>query len=156
MLIRRKKKNERGQAMFEFIMIMPLILTFIWYMVHINSAINKSIVAQVNTRNWLFVKLFNHSHGPAIYPQAPNRSSFVMGVAGEVIPEGEAGYRAPAPVEVLGMGPKPKDYDGADDEPGEPTGGVLRQKVRIRTAFGICTARKMRKNAPVLTDMCGS
>jgi hypothetical protein len=155
-VLKREKKQERGQAMIEFIMIMPLILTFLWYMVHVNSAINKSIVAQVDTRSWLFIKLFNHNNGPAFYPQAPSRSSFVMGVSGEVMPEGEPGFKVSAPTESLGLGVKPKDNKEANDDPGEPKGSSLRQKVRVRTAFGICTGRKQRKNSPLLTDMCGA
>ncbi len=153
----KRRKKQRGQALVEFIMIMPLVLTFIWYMVHVNSAINKSIVAQISARSWVFVKLFNHSYGPVKREfEASPRSSFALGVSGEVAPEGEMNYTASAPVEVLGVGPKPKDFNNADDEPGEPKGGIMRQKIRVRTAFGICTGRKTRENTQVLTDICGS
>lgn len=156
MLKRKQQSRERGQALIEFILIMPILLTFIWYLVHVNSAINKSVVAQTNARGWLFVKLFNHSHGPVLEEMAASdRSTFSLGVAGNVMEEGEQSYVAEAPMERLGIGPLPQENTEANNEPGEPTAGSKRQDIRVRTAFGICTARKTRQDGQ-LTDMCGS
>jgi hypothetical protein len=58
-------------------------------------------------------------------------------------------------VEKLGINANPADMPGAVDDPGEPAGGVMRQNVRIRTVFGICTHRKKLKDGN-LTDFCGS
>lgn len=156
-MLKRAKKRQSGQALIEFIMTVPLILLFIWYMVHVNTAINKSIVGQVSARSWLFVKLFNHSWGPETPDmERTSRSAFSMGVAKDVIPENDPGFQAEAPVERLGVGMNPKENAKADNEAGEPKPGTLRQDIRVRTAFGICTSRKTKRNSPDLTDFCGS
>lgn len=156
MLRPKRKHKQRGQALIEFIMSVPLILIFIWYMVHVNVAINKSIVSQVSVRSWLFVKLFNHSWGPVQTDMdRTSRSSFTLGVAKDVVPE-VFDDSPDAPIERLGLGLSPRENSKADNSPGEPQGGNFRQDIRVRTAFGICTARKTKKNGQDLTDFCGS
>ena len=48
------RRNERGQAMVEFIILIPIVLMFVWYLVHVNLAINKGIVGQKHARSQLF------------------------------------------------------------------------------------------------------
>jgi hypothetical protein len=154
MLKPERVKEEDGQALIEFIMIIPLLMAFVWYIVHINLAINKSIVGQKHARSQLFVKLYNHRSGPVTdYFGNTDRSHFYIGVSGEVV-RGSQQY--PAPVEVLGLGPAPKKLPDLDDSNGEAAPGSLRQRVRIRTAFGICTHRKTVKDGSGPTDFCGS
>ncbi len=154
MLKTKQIREERGQALIEFIMLIPLLMAFVWYLVHVNLAINKSIVGQKHTRSQLFLKMFNHRSGPVANDfNRTKRSAFYIGVASEVV-SGTASYKAP--VEKLGIGPNPKDVDGANDEPGEAEPSSLRQKVRIRTVFGICTHRKQLPDGSGPTDFCGS
>lgn len=125
---------------------------FVWYLVHVNLAINKGIVGQKHARSQVFLKLFNHRSGPifAEFVQT-HRSHFYVGVAANVI---QGGGVPEAPTEMLGVGPNPKKMKDVNDEPGEPSSGSLRQRVRVRSVFGICTHRK--KNANGLSDFCAT
>jgi hypothetical protein len=150
---RNRKLGERGQALIEFIMLVPLIMAFVWYLVHVNLAINKSIVGQKAARSQLFLKMYNHRSGPVL-GEFGNvvRSMFYVGVAGNVTDDGSV----KAPIETLGIGPNPKPMSQASDDPGEAPIGSFRQNVRIRTVFGICTHRKFLSDHTRLTDFCGS
>jgi hypothetical protein len=144
--------NEKGQALVEFIMLVPLIMTFAWYLVHINLAINKSIVGQKHARSQLFLKMYNHRSGPIENDFGKTqRSHFYVGVSGTTTTD-----QPEAPTEKLGIGPKPKDNPDANNSEGEASLGSLRQSVRIRTVFGICTHRKVIRDTARLTDFCGS
>ena len=149
----KHRRRERGQALLEFIMIIPLIMTFLWYLVHVSLAINKSIVAQKHARSQLFLKLFNHRSGPITREFGfTERSHFYIGVSGELTKDG----KPVAPVELLGIGPNPKKNPDANDDPGEPEANSMRQTVRVRSVFGICTHRKKLKDGINLTDFCGA
>ncbi len=154
-MLKRKKENpESGQALIEFIMLVPLLMAFLWYMVHINIAINKSIVAQKHARSQLFLKMFNHRSGPMQNDFGfTDRSHFYVGVSADVV----QGTSTPvAPIESLGIGPNPKSNPDANDEPGEAQPGSLRQRVRVRSVFGICTHRKKLPDGSGPTDFCGA
>lgn len=157
MLVERQILNEEdGQSLIEFIMLIPIVLAFVWYLVHVSVAINKSIVGQKHARSQLFHKMWNHRSGPVDRDfKSSDRSMFYVGVSGEIA-AGDS-VRAVAPFEVLGLGPNPKKMANANDEPGEPAPNVYRQKVRVRSAFGICTHRKFNKDGSgTLTDFCGA
>lgn len=150
----KKKRAESGQALIEFIMLIPLLMAFVWYMVHVNVAINKSIVGQKSARSQLFLKLFNHRSGPIRNDFGnTDRSHFYVGVSSEVV---QGAARPVAPLEALGIGASPKKNPDANDEPGEAPPGVLRQRVRVRTVFGICTHRKQLPDGSGPTDFCGA
>lgn len=150
----RRRKSERGQSLVEFLMLMPIILTFLWYLVHVSLAINKSIVGQKHTRSQLFLKMWNHRSGPVLKDyDTSDRSHFFVGVSDEVTVQNT---KAKAPVETLGIGAKPKKMPEANDEAGEPAPNSLRQNIRVRTVFGICTHRKQNPSGVGLTDFCGS
>jgi hypothetical protein len=135
-------------------MIMPIIMTFVWYLIHVSLAINKSIVGQKAARSQLFLKLYNHRSGPVAREFAfAERSHFYIGVSAELT---KGNTKPIAPVESLGVGPNPKKNKDANDEPGEPEANSLRQRVRVRTIFGICTHRKKNRNGVGLTDFCGA
>jgi hypothetical protein len=151
---RRPGRGEEGQSMIEFIMLVPLLMVFLWYMIHVNLAINKSIVGQVAARSQLFLKMYNHRSGPEKSEFGrTDRSHFYIGVSGEVYRDGT---KPVAPTEILGIGPYPPKMSGIDDDPGEAEPGSLRQKVRIRSVFGICTHRKTMPDGSGPTDFCGS
>jgi hypothetical protein len=151
--IGRRARNQRGQALIEFIMLVPIIMTFVWYLVHVNLAINKSLVGQKAARSQLFLKMYNHRSGPVLSEFGNTvRSSFYVGVAGKVISSGAV----EAPIETMGIGPEPKPMALASNDPGEAPIGSMRQKIRIRTVFGICTHRKFLPDRTNLTDFCGS
>ncbi len=149
MLVQRR---EGGQALLEFIILIPIVLMFVWYLVHVNMAINKSIVGQQSARSQLFLKLFNHRSGPMLTEfNFVRRSHFYVGVSGSVMADNG---RPEAPFEMLGVGPNPKLLKDVNDDPGEPTGNSPRQRVRVRTVFGICTHRK---HTPAgLSDFCAT
>jgi hypothetical protein len=140
--------------MIEFMMLIPLIMAFMWYIVHVNLAINKSIVGQKHARSQLFLKLYNHRSGPEAseFSRVP-RSHFYLGVADDVFQQSSG--RPKAPVQTMGIGPNPKPNSEANNDPGEPQPGQLRQQIRVRTVFGICTHRKRRPDGRA-TDYCGS
>ncbi len=145
--------GEGGQALIEFILLIPIIMMFVWYLVHVNLAINKSIVGQKHARSQLFLKLFNHRSGPMFSEFAQSRRShFYIGVSDQVV----SGPTKPvAPTEMLGVGPSPKLQKGMNDDPGEPTANSPRQRVRVRTVFGICTHRKKTIDGG-LSDFCAT
>jgi hypothetical protein len=157
MLRRRKKiarEREGGQAMIEFIMLIPLIMAFVWYLVHVNFAINKSIVGQKHARSQLFLKLYNHRSGPVVNEFGMSeRSHFYVGVSAKPV---QGAANPVAPTETLGIGANPPKNPDASDEPGDASPGSLRQRVRVRTVFGICTHRKVLPNRSGYTDFCGS
>jgi hypothetical protein len=144
--------NERGQALIEFILLIPIVLLFVWYLVHVNLAINKSIVGQKHVRSQLFLKLLNHRSGP-MYSEfsQTRRSHFYVGVSDQVV---QGDTRPVAPTEMLGVGPNPQLQRNMNDEPGEPAANSPRQRVRVRTVFGICTHRK--KTPTGLSDFCAT
>lgn len=151
-MLKRRRKQEAGQALIEFILLLPIILMFVWYLVHVSLAINKGIVGQKHTRSQLFLKLFNHRSGPmfAEFSQT-RRSHFYIGVSDEVV---QGDVRPKAPTEMLGVGPSPKLKKNMNDEPGEPAPNSPRQRVRVRSVFGICTHRK--KTPTGLSDFCAT
>ena len=144
--------SEGGQALIEFIILIPIVLLFVWYLVHVNLAINKSIVGQKHARSQLFLKMFNHRSGP-MYSEfvQTKRSHFYIGVSSKVM---QNDGRPEAPTEILGVGPAPRLFKNINDEPGEPASNSPRQRVRIRTVFGICTHRK--KTTSGLSDFCAT
>lgn len=158
-----KCRDEQGQALVEFLMMMPLLIALLWYVLHVNAAINTSIVQQKHVRSHLFIKMFNHANGPVKDeyepPKGPARAHYAMAVSANVLGGGESGATGSirAPVKRLGIGFNPSVNTAANNDPGEPSGGVLRQDIRIRTAFGICTSKKpaLGSSRP-FTDYCGS
>jgi hypothetical protein len=152
MLTARRRTDERGQALVEFIILIPIVLMFVWYLVHVNLAINKSIVGQKHARSQLFLKMYNHRSGPVLNEFSQTaRSHFYIGVAADVVqPSGVF----KAPTEMLGVGPNPQKFKGVNDDNGEAKPGSPRQRVRVRTAFGICTHRK--KTGSGVSDFCAA
>lgn len=152
------KQRQRGQALVEFLVVMPVLMTFLWYLLHITAAINKSIVQQKHARSQTFLRLMNHSSGPQSEPDmnTMERSAYFVAVMDNVVAQGQDVRDQVAPVEILGVGSKPKPKPGSNNEPGEPEPGTLRQNVRVRTAFGICTPLKRLKNGNGFTDYCAT
>lgn len=149
-----KLQEEGGQALVEFILLIPIVLAFMWYLVHVSTAINKSIVGQKHARSQLFLKMFNHRSGPLASDLSnTERSSFHIGVSKDVFVNGQS---ADAPFEMLGVGAQPPRNSRANDDPGEAPANSLRQRVRVRTVFGICTHRKKLPTGTGVTDYCGS
>lgn len=148
-------KNEKGQALLEFIMMLPMVLAFFWYTLKVNVAINKSIVAQKHLRSQLFLKLHNHRDYPVIneYENNPgDRSAYFMGVSDLSTLGGD--QFSPAPIVNIGIGTNPRSLAGTRDDEGEAQPGWLRQNVRVRSAYGICTSRKPQANNS-LGSFCG-
>ncbi|MGZ3692761.1 MAG: TadE family protein [Bdellovibrionota bacterium] len=148
------QRGQEGQALVEFLMIIPIVMTLLWYMIHIGMVINKSIVGQQAARSQLFLKLYNHRSGPVSTEMGyAERSHFYIGVSSEVT---KGNSKPKAPVEMLGIGAQPKLLPGANDDPGEAPANSNRQRIRVRTIFGICTHRKKNKDGVGLTDFCGT
>ncbi|HEY8278183.1 MAG TPA: hypothetical protein VIH99_01080 [Bdellovibrionota bacterium] len=144
--------QESGQALVEFIILIPIVLMLVWYLIHVNLAINKSIVGQKHARSQLFLKMFNHRSGPMLAEFIQTRRShFYIGVSSKVMANDG---RPEAPTEMLGVGPTPRMFKDVNDEAGEPAANSPRQRVRVRTVFGICTHRK--KTPSGLSDYCAT
>lgn len=146
--------------MVEFLLMIPLFLGLTWYLLQVNMAINKSIVGQKHARSQLFLKMLNHRDGPEAvdYDLHPSRRAvFWMGVAEEPTSGEVGGSTSSAPTVQLGVGLNSADrkpYPGNQDEPGEPDRNDLRQRVRIRTAVGLCTSRKRSADGSQLSPFC--
>lgn len=141
--------------MVEFVIMFPVILVMLWYLIKVQSAITVSLVGQKAARSQVFLKMLNHRDFPLLveYQQHPGRRSvFWLGVGGQ--PLTETARNSPAPVVDLGVGLKPRELPGARDDAGEIDPSMLRQKVRVRTAFGVCTSRKPGADG-TLGDFCG-
>ena len=151
-----RTRAEKGQAMLEFIVMIPVVIAFLWFIIKVNLAINTSIVGQKHARSHLFLKMHNHRDGPikGEYLGNPQQRSAYILLVGQETALG-AGVFVPAPVVDLGIGIKPKQFPGATDDRGEPDTRKLRQRVRIRTSFGICTSRKPGTNG-ALGEFCGN
>lgn len=160
----KQRRNEGGQALIEFLLFIPILMALLWYMVHVNMAINASVVGQKHARSQLFSKLFNHRAGPgntSAQDQGADsgslddlgslkRSAYFIGVSKDLIDGAPA---VPAPVITMGIGPRPKINPDANDAIGEAETGSLRQRIRVRTAFGICTHRKTDATGKI-SDFC--
>jgi hypothetical protein len=158
-------KSCSGQALVEFLLLMPILIALLWYMLQVSMAINASIVGQKHARAQVFSKMFNHRAGPGNTASKDiggdggslddlgslRRSAFYIGVSRDVI---DGSTEVPAPVFSLGVGPNPKVNPNADDSRGEIAAGSLRQRIRVRTAFGICTHRKFDPATMNYTDFC--
>lgn len=159
MLRPRNKKKQSGQALVEFLLFAPLLILLVWYLVKANMAINVGIVGQKHARSQVFLKMFNHMGGPAKGVPgiqdfvSMDRSAFFIGVSGTVV-TGPGDY--PAPVVANGQGINPTADPTASDDPGEAPVGASRQKIRVRTAFGICTHRKFNEQTKSLRTFCGT
>lgn len=101
------------------------------------------------------MKLFNHQAGPVASDYAnTDRAHFYIGVSSDATGQTK---QPKAPIEVLGVGQTPKKIKEAKDEPGEPEPGSIRQRIRVRTAFGICTHRKPIPGIEgARSDFCGT
>ena len=151
-----RRRRQSGQALVEFVVMFPVILGFVWYLIKVQMAINTSLVGQKHARSQVFLKALNHRDYPveSEYKANPGRRSvFWLAVGADPIKDlGEV--QSPAPLVDLGVGLKPKQLPGARDDIGEPDSSTLRQRVRIRTAFGMCTSRKPNPDGS-LGDYCG-
>lgn len=149
------KKKDSGQALIEFIIMLPAVLAIFWYLLKVNMAINTSIVHQKHVRSQTFLKMLNHPNGPVIgeYEENPGiRSVFFMGVSSTKV--GPSGSENRAPTVAMGVGFRPRPIPGANDDVGEVEVNQLRQNIRVRTSFGICTSRKPQKDGS-LGSFCG-
>jgi hypothetical protein len=152
---KKRKNTQSGQALLEFIIMFPIILALLWYLLKVQIAINTSIVGQKHARSHIFLKVLNHRDYPIDkeYRENPGtRSVFWLGVAGRAIEENTV--NSSAPVVDLGVGLNPRPLPGARDDPGEAELDMPRQRVRIRTAFGLCTSRKPNSDGS-LGEYCG-
>ena len=154
-VVKRAKNKESGQALIEFIIMLPAVLAIFWYLLKVNMAINTSIVNQKHVRSQTFLKMLNHPNGPVLgeYKENPGtRSVFFMGVSSIKVEGGDE--HNPAPMVPMGVGFEPRKLPEASDEAGEVETSELRQNIRVRTSFGICTARKPQKDGS-LGSFCG-
>ena len=150
-----RKIRQSGQALLEFIIMFPMIIALLWYLLKVQIAINTSIVGQKHARSHIFLKVLNHRDYPIDkeYRENPgSRSVFWLGVAGRSISEDT--INSPAPIVDLGVGLNPVQLPGSRDDPGEAEADMPRQRVRIRTAFGLCTSRKPNADGS-LGEYCG-
>lgn len=66
MAAKKKILNSKGQALFEFIVFLPLLLTLVTMMITTGNAINASINQQKATRGYFFNTIQNNSRIPTV------------------------------------------------------------------------------------------
>lgn len=138
----RWNKEEKGQAIFEFIVFLPFFLTFIFLLVSIGGSISGAINQQKATRGYFFYSI----KGNSMIPNPDNlklSSNYGVQSAGFYAfgwKEYTFGINTPvAPcfrIHTFAGG----EPDEECDDPGSGSEENRTNYVRIRTMFGVCTA----------------
>lgn len=142
-----KKNGEKGQALFEFIVFIPLILILLSLFMTINSALNASINQQKFTRSFFYNLNQNDS-------RLPNKNALdsIKGDGAMSASMFALGWRE-STKGAIPVAPcfKIKTFFGNPSEeqcsPGEK-GKMTTQFIRVKTVYGICGATYM-LNSPL-------
>jgi hypothetical protein len=129
--------SEKGQAIFEFLVFLPLLILLYILSVSVNGAINASINQQKITRGYLYARLKNNStYPPPDLLKSSIRSAgmFVTGWREKTLGDTEGVPLAPCfPIPVFG---EASNKDTCDAGGSETTTGFI----RVETVYGICGA----------------
>lgn len=63
--------NKKGQAVFEFVLFLPIFITLYFFLVNIGGSINGSINQQKVTRGYFYARIKNNSTLPVPNPDSP-------------------------------------------------------------------------------------
>lgn len=145
-------KQESGQALIEFLLVLPSVILFFVLMVRINSAVQVSIVNQKWSRAHIHFLTMNSPDYPAYKIRAePGRGmaatksdQFVLGVSGDLFEE-EGDVVPTATVVAIkgkrGLPGMPSRGDNSNQS--EP---AQRDRIRIRNTVTLCTQNNFVKN----------
>lgn len=139
------KKNQRGQALVEFIMFLPFMLMMYTVVVSLGDAIHGSINQQKATRGYFYYRLQNNSqiskpqrNGSTLYnDQWTNFGHIFIGWTDYL--DGETPY---LPCYKLNLPFAP----AADDRCDEAYDSVTTQFIRVGTVYGLCGASMQKLN----------
>ncbi len=69
----KNKKNQKGQALFEFLFFFPLLISFLFIIVGVGNSINGAINQQKVTRGYFYARIKNSSEFPLRDEQVHSR-----------------------------------------------------------------------------------
>jgi hypothetical protein len=131
-------KNEEGQAFFEFLLLLPLMLGVVMLLVKVNTATQVAIVNQQYARSQMLFLAYNSPYYPELRlrrTQKENTELMILGVADNVGPDTAdgSGFQPRATTQTI---TRPGAEIGNDDEKSEPED---RGRIRIRNNVAMCT-----------------
>jgi len=128
--------NEEGQSLFEFLLMLPMLVGLTVILVRVNSAIQISIVNQQYARAQTLFLAFNNSTYPVLSQQSRliknGTNQLILGVSDNVADN--EGYTPIASVQMI---TRNKSGQASDAPREEPT--TMRARVRIRNSVTLCT-----------------
>lgn len=133
-----KNKDPKGQSIFEFIVIMPLLLVFYAVFVSVTGSINGSINQLKVTRGFFYYRLKHDSTFPPRFDLETPKSQGVtiMGLVSsgwaEKLENGLVPY-APCYRITTFVGELPSDEDC-----GQPVNGDISTFIKVKTLYGLC------------------
>ncbi len=149
MAVRNKKKkilDEKGQAIFEFVIFLPFIIFLYTVLINLTNSINGSINQQKATRGYFYRLLKQDS-------RAPNRIDidFLIGSGLNVVGPVSVGWRRKSIGQTQSFGTcyKFMNFFGneTDEECDEPRDGeVTSNFVKLFTFYGVCGETYMRSD----------
>jgi hypothetical protein len=145
-------KNQKGQALFEFIFFMPFMLLLVTLFLTFGGSINGSINQQKATRGYFYSLLMNNSTAPTLPELQALKSLDSIGASiagwtselfGGVTPQATC-YKLST---FMTSGPSDKCED-----PRDPAARAT-NFVRIYTAYGVCSASFRKENGKFEYDI---
>ncbi len=144
------KKNEKGQALLELIIFLPLMFTVYALVTGFANAIYGSINQQKATRAYFYYRVQNNSTIPRRPGPGLNWTQFGMYFVGwreKVVNEEpfHPCYRISIPVAQADGDSCDTEYTGSGD------GGASTQFMRVGTVYGFCGGTYIRDNNAIIT-----
>lgn len=130
-------KNNKGQAIFEFLVFVPLLIALYGIIVNITGAINSSINQQKATRGYFY----NIIKGSSMFPAAidlngligiTNVNFFMIGYRKKSSNNGSDSYSPCYKMQAL------LDDGETEDCDNPKTSGIESQFIRVYTGYGVC------------------
>ena len=120
--------EESGQSVFEFLIVLPMLIGMTIILIRVNTAIQISIVDQQYARAQVLFLAFNSPFYPALDKQssqlvANGTSQMMVGVSDN--PAGASNYSPKATVQLIA---RSKANSGSDSPQEEPAGGATLAK----------------------------
>jgi hypothetical protein len=146
-------RGQAGQALVEFMLLLPAIVILVVVLLRTNSAIQVSINNQQYARAQALWLAFNSPVFPELRHRVRNfqtgskmANQMVIGVSQNSFPnEGDQVYQPEATVQNVSR--KPSGAGGSDEPQTEPD---ARAKVRVRTTVSLCTQANIIGGRPLL------
>lgn len=131
-----KKMNQKGQALIELIIFLPLMFMFYAIVSSFANAINGSINQQKITRSYLYFRLQNHSY--IIKPDEDNvfRNWKTFGMFFNGYMDDTINNFPVAPCYKVNIPMAPNNSDKCET----PYANATTQFIRVQTVYGICGA----------------